>query len=58
MQDWNGKFHVENTPLQLEKLLGSLEKWVIVNMDDQACAEALGALEAYYKVSILRIIEP
>lgn len=34
-----------------ETLLASLEKGVIVNMDEQACSEALACLDAYYKVS-------
>ncbi|CZS94323.1 related to dynamin GTPase [Rhynchosporium graminicola] len=53
-KDWNGKFHVSNTPLELEKVLTSLQKRVIVNMDDQACAEAMGGLQAYYKASPVR----
>lgn len=50
-KDWHGKFHVSNTPLELEKVLASLQKRVIVNMDDQACAEAMGGLQAYYKAN-------
>lgn len=49
-KDWHGKFHASNTPLELEKVLASLQKRVIVKMDDQACAEAMGGLQAYYKV--------
>jgi len=52
--DWNGKFHVNNSPVELEKVLASLQKRVIVNMDDQACAEAMGGLQAYYKASPIR----
>lgn len=48
--DWNGKFHISNTTLDANKLLASLQKRVIVNMDEQACAEALAGLNAYYKV--------
>jgi hypothetical protein len=49
-KEWHGKFHVSNTPLELEKVLTSLQSRVTVNMDDQACAEAIGGLQAYYKV--------
>ena len=48
MEDFNGKFHIINTPIDEEKLLGSLQKRVVVNM---ACTEALDGLNAYYKVS-------
>jgi len=50
-EDFNRKFHVSNTPIDGEKLLGSLQKRVVVNMDAQACTEALDGLNAYYKVS-------
>jgi len=49
-EDWNGKFHVSNNQLDSDKLLASLQKRVVVNMDDQACSEALAGLTAYYKV--------
>ena len=49
-EDWNGKLHVSNNQLDSEKLLGSLQRRVVVNMDDQACSEARAGLTAYYKV--------
>ena len=48
--DFNGKLHVSNTLPDMDRLLASLQKRVVVNMDDQACAEALAGLNAYYKV--------
>jgi hypothetical protein len=51
-EDWNGKLHVSNTSFDSEKLLASLQKRVIVDMDVQACSEALAGLKAYYKVSM------
>lgn len=48
--DFNGKLHVSNTVPDMDKLLASLQRKVIVNMDDQACAEALAGLNGYYKV--------
>jgi hypothetical protein len=51
-QDWNGKFHVSNNQVDADKLLASLQNRIIVNMDAQACAEALAGLEAYYKVML------
>lgn len=50
--DWNGKLHVSNNTIDAEKLLASLQRRIIVDMDGQACAEALAGLTAYYKVSI------
>ncbi|MCJ1232038.1 hypothetical protein MMC12_008719, partial [Toensbergia leucococca] len=50
--DWNGKFHVSNTTLDSDKLLASLQKRVVVDMDEQACLEALAGLNAYYKVAM------
>ena len=49
-QDWNGKFHVSNNVIDAEKLLASLQKRIVVNMDSQACAEASAGLTAYYQV--------
>lgn len=49
-EDWHGRLHVSNTSFDSSKLLASLQNRVVVNMDDQACAEALAELNAYYKV--------
>ena len=49
-QDWNGKLHVSNNTFDAAKLLSSLQSRIIVDMDAQACAEALSGLNAYYKV--------
>jgi hypothetical protein len=54
IHDWNGKFHFSNNTIDEEKLLTSLQKRVVVDMDDQACSEALAGLQAYYKVSLGR----
>jgi hypothetical protein len=48
--DLNGELHVSNTAMDSGKFLASLQKWVIVDMDDQACSEAQAGLKAYYKV--------
>lgn len=52
-QDWNRKLHVSNNTLDAAKLLSSLQSRINVNMDAQACAEALSGLYAYYKVHSL-----
>ena len=38
------------------KLLASLEHQIVVNMDEQACTEALAGLQAYYKVCTPRFV--
>lgn len=48
--DQNGKLHALKTAMDSLKLIASLQNRVIVNMDDQACSEALSGLNAYYKV--------
>jgi hypothetical protein len=48
--DLNGELHVSNTAVDSGKFLASLQKRVIVDMDDQACSEAQAGLKAYYKV--------
>lgn len=51
-RDWNGKFHVSNSSVEIDKLVTSLQDRVIVDMTKQACSEAQNDLSAYYKVSI------
>ncbi len=48
--EWNGRLHISNNNVDAERLLASLQKRVVVDMDKQACAEALAGLSAYYKV--------
>ncbi len=49
-EDWNGKLHISKSSINAEKLVASLQKRVIVDMDAQTCTEALAGLSAYYKV--------
>lgn len=51
--DWNGKFDVNNSADNIEKLVTSLQRRVVVDMTRQACSEAHNDLTAYYKVSVL-----
>lgn len=48
--EWDGKLHVSNTAVDLQKFTSSLKSRVVVNMTQQACVESLAALDAYYKV--------
>jgi len=51
-QDWGGKMHISNTAYDLDRLMTTLQNRVTVDMDEQACSEALASLEAYYKVPL------
>lgn len=51
-EDWNGKLHVSNNQFDAAKLLSSLQSRINVDMDAQACSEALSGLCAYYKVGL------
>ena len=48
---YSGKLHISNTTADGEKLLNALQRQVSVDMDDQACSEALAGFSAYYKAS-------
>ena len=49
--DWNDKLHINNNTVDAEKLLASLQKRIIVNINVQACIKALIELSIYYKTS-------
>ncbi|KFZ18620.1 hypothetical protein V501_01116 [Pseudogymnoascus sp. VKM F-4519 (FW-2642)] len=55
--DHNGKLHACKTAMDSLKLIVSLQNKVIVNMDDQACSEALAGLNAYYKVAMKTFVD-
>jgi hypothetical protein len=46
-EDWNGKFHVSNSQLEISKLLSALQGRVIIDMTEQACMDARADLAAY-----------
>ena len=50
-EEWGGRFHISNNHVDAEKLLASLQGRIMVDMDKQACSEALAGLDAYYKVN-------
>ncbi len=52
-EDWNGRFHISNNQVDAEKLLTSLQSRITIDMDSQACSEALAGLDAYYKVNFI-----
>jgi hypothetical protein len=48
--EWNDKLHISNNSVDGQKLLAALQRRINVDMDLQACEEALAGLNAYYKV--------
>lgn len=55
-EDWNGRFHISNTQVDVEKLLTSLQSRITIDIDSQACLEALAGLDAYCKVNFIAIL--
>ncbi|PLB48767.1 hypothetical protein P170DRAFT_425786 [Aspergillus steynii IBT 23096] len=56
--DWNGRFHVSNSPDEISRLMMSLQNYgVIVNMEERACSEAQTDLAVYYKVAIKTFVD-
>ncbi|KAL4791635.1 Dynamin family protein [Aspergillus venezuelensis] len=51
-EDWNGRFHVSNSQVEISRLLSALQDRVIVNMTERACRDARTDLAAYYKVAM------
>lgn len=49
-QDWNGKIHISNVQMDMDRFIACLQQRVQVNMTEQACVEALSGLRSYYKV--------
>jgi vacuolar-type H+-ATPase subunit H len=49
-RDWHGKLHIPNCSVEIEKFVSALQARITVNMDEQACNEAVTELNAYYKV--------
>lgn len=49
-QDWARKSHISNRPKDIERFVHSLQDRITVDMDEQACNEAMAQLNAYYKV--------
>lgn len=52
-RDWHGKLHIPNCSSEIEKFVSALQARIIVDMEEQACNEAVTELSAYYKVIII-----
>ncbi|ENH71810.1 Interferon-induced GTP-binding protein Mx2 [Fusarium oxysporum f. sp. cubense race 1] len=55
--DWHGKLHIPNSSVEIEKFVSALQARVTVNMDEQACNEAVTELNAYYKVAMKTFVD-
>ncbi|KAI5456200.1 P-loop containing nucleoside triphosphate hydrolase protein [Mariannaea sp. PMI_226] len=56
-EDWHGKLHISNHPVEIDRFVSALQAKVTVNMDKQACNEAHIELNAYYKVAMKTFID-
>ncbi|RKK88630.1 hypothetical protein BFJ71_g12906 [Fusarium oxysporum] len=55
--DWHGKLHISNSSVEIEKFVSALQARITVNMDEQACNEAVTELNAYYKVAMKTFVD-
>ena len=51
-QDRNGKMHISNIASEIEGFVSSIGTRILVDMDEQACYDAMTQLDAYYKVCL------
>ncbi|KAK9578591.1 hypothetical protein V6Z92_009264 [Aspergillus fumigatus] len=57
-EDWNGRFHVNNSSDEISQLVASLQDHhIIVDMEERACYEAQIDLDAYYKVAMKTFVD-
>ncbi|QKX63194.1 uncharacterized protein TRUGW13939_10363 [Talaromyces rugulosus] len=56
-EDWNDKFHVSNSQVEIKKLLYSLQGRIMVDMTERACMDARTDLAAYYKVAMKTFVD-
>ncbi|EQB51852.1 hypothetical protein CGLO_08572 [Colletotrichum gloeosporioides Cg-14] len=54
---WSGKMNSIAETSQMEKFLDCLQPKICVDMDEQACEEALAGLNAYYKVAMKTFVD-
>lgn len=48
--EWGGELHISNHQDDINRFMSAIEARITVDMDEQACKEALTELESYYKV--------
>ncbi|KAL7942892.1 P-loop containing nucleoside triphosphate hydrolase protein [Trichoderma barbatum] len=50
-RDVHGKLHISNVQVDIQKFIAAIGSRITVDMDEQACHEAINELDAYYKVA-------
>lgn len=57
-RDVHGKLHISNVQVDIEKFVTAIGSRITVDMDEQACNEAITELHAYYKVRTCKALIP
>ncbi|RFU80662.1 interferon-induced gtp-binding mx [Trichoderma arundinaceum] len=55
--DYRGQLHINNITDDIERFVSAIGSRVTVDMDEQACEEAITKLHAYYKVSMKTFVD-
>ncbi|KAF3066704.1 Interferon-induced GTP-binding protein Mx1 [Trichoderma lentiforme] len=56
-RDNHGKLHVSNVQVDIQKFIAAIGSRITVDMDEQACHEAITELDAYYKVTMKTFVD-
>ncbi|KAJ4856509.1 dynamin central region domain-containing protein [Trichoderma breve] len=56
-RDVHGKLHVSNVHVDIQKFIAAVGSRITVDMDEQACHEAITELDAYYKVTMKTFVD-
>ncbi|KAL7929824.1 P-loop containing nucleoside triphosphate hydrolase protein [Trichoderma chlorosporum] len=56
-RDVNGKLHISNVPVDIQHFITKVGSRITVDMDEQACNEAITELHAYYKVAMKTFVD-
>ncbi|KAM0259705.1 hypothetical protein ACHAQJ_003139 [Trichoderma viride] len=55
--DSQGKLHISNVTVDIERFVSSIGSRITIDMDEQACNEAITQLRAYYKVAMKTFVD-
>ncbi|UKZ94349.1 uncharacterized protein TrAFT101_009225 [Trichoderma asperellum] len=55
--DLHGKLHISNVSVDIEKFIAAIGSRITVDMDEQACNNAITELQAYYKVAMKTFVD-
>ncbi|KAL7795108.1 P-loop containing nucleoside triphosphate hydrolase protein [Trichoderma ceciliae] len=55
--DSQGKLHISNITIDIERFVSAIGSRITVDMDEQACNEAITELHAYYKVAMKTFVD-